>query len=225
MHGRSETESFGAVARFAALPTKEFMSLEESIEICRAIGSRIARLSPPAQVVIGLANGGTLPAMVAAEAAGIECGIVRVRRRSSRLKQRLGFFKRLLQLAPGLLKFKPFRALTRRFSRTFNQVETAAHDEDTGIQVAGRHVVIVDDCVDSGSSAAHVRDRLHARGAASVRVAVISWLKKHDSGTMHGVEPDIYLHRTLHYYPWALNSPDYGRFEAWLAEHGRQLWR
>lgn len=211
--------------RFAALATKDYMTLEEAVDLCEAIGRRIAQLSPRPELAVGLANGGILPAVTAARSAGIECRIVRVRRKSSRLKQRLGFLKRVLRLPPGLLAWKPIDFLSRSFDRTFNQVEGDGTEDEFGFEVSNRHVVIVDDCVDSGSSVAHVRGKLLERGAVSVRIAVISWATKIDSQARHGVAPDIHLHRIIHYYPWAMNNSEYSRFESWLTAQGHTLWR
>jgi len=209
---------------FVGLTAKHYVTIEESIDLCQTIGRRVSGLSPRPDLAIGLANGGILPAVAAAQAAGIECRIVRVRRRSSRLKQRIGFLRRVLRLPPGLLAWGPINFVSRRFDSIFNQVESDGAGGYFEFDVTDRHIVIVDDCVDTGSSVAHVRAKLLANGAASVRIAVISWATKYDSQAMYGVTPDIHLHRIIHYYPWALNNPDYDRFKAWLNEQGHQLW-
>lgn len=207
--------------RLAGAQAKQFVTLEQAIGLSRKIGGLMGGLSPRPELAVGLADGGILPAVVAAEAAGIECHIIEVRRRSSRLKRRLAFIKRLLPF-PALYTWKPVKSLGLRLDRIFNQIEDGGPGADLGFDVAGLHVVIVDDCVDSGSSVAHVRARLLAQGAASVRVAVISWATKYDSQALHGVTPDIHLHRVVHRYPWALSNPEYRSFEKWLTEQGFQ---
>lgn len=211
---------------FASLSAKSYMSLAESVDLSRAIGRRITRLSPRPELVVGIANGGILPAIVAAEVASIDCEIVRVRRKSSRIKQRLAFLGGLLRLSP---KFRHacerIYDTVRRVDRTMDKLEDHSEGDVWEFEVANRHVVIVDDCVHSGCSVAHVRRRLLANGAASVQIAVISWAMKHDSQAVYGVRPDIHLHRIIHYYPWTIINPDYCRFAAWLKNHGYQLWK
>lgn len=209
--------------RFLGLTAKTFVTLDESIGLSQQLGRRIRALPQSPDLAVGLANGGILPAHFAAEAAGLPYRIVKVRRKSSRLKQRLSFLKRFLRLSPRILALKPVNALSLWFDTRFNKVEESGGG--LGIDVAGRNVVIVDDCIDSGSSVAHVRSKLLAAGARSVTLAAISWATKFDSQAMHGVTPDIHLHRIIHYYPWALNNPDYGKFEGWLQDAGYTLWK
>lgn len=202
---------------------KRPLSMDECIALSGEVGRRIAALDPPADIVIGLANGGTLPAIVAAEEAGLECEIIKIRRKGSRIKQRLRFLRSIFSAFPGLSTLPPVAKAKRVFDKRFNQVE-ARDQAEKDFDPMGRNIVIVDDCVDSGSSIALVRSRLRARGAASVRVAVIAWGTKFDSAALHGVTPDIHLTRTIDIYPWALDSPEYGNFKRWLAARGQQLW-
>jgi phosphoribosylpyrophosphate synthetase len=149
--------------------------------------------------------------------------IIRVRRQGSAFKARLSVVKRLLRLPPALLQWKPINWFSKAYDKRFGKIEESA--ATLSVDVAGRAVVIVDDCIDTGSSIAYVREKLLAAGATRVSVAVICWSNKNDTAALHGVEPEVYLHRKIHYYPWSNNSPHYDAFKAWLKDAGHELWK
>ena len=51
------------------------------------------------------------------------------------------------------------------------------------------------------------------------------WSNKHDTEALHGIAPDVHLHRRIQYYPWSINSPHYAAFVGWLERAGLSLWR
>ena len=208
--------------RFSRLTSKAVVSMDEAIGLAGALGRRIADMTPPADLVVGLANGGILPAVVAAKEAGLPCEIVRVRRLSSRMKRMVEPLRHLLRFRILKETFRPAKNLGLELGRKANRVKV---DADLSFDPRDRHVVIVDDCVDSGISVRRVRRLLTDRGAASVRVAVLCWTTKFDSQALNAVTPDIHLHRLLHTYPWALNSPEYSGFKRWLRQSGVSSWR
>jgi hypoxanthine phosphoribosyltransferase len=117
---------------------------------------------------------------------------------------------------------RPAKSMSLALGRSVNRADV---DTNLTFDPAGRKTVIVDDCVDSGISVARVRELLLSKGAASVQVAVLCWATKFDSEALHGVTPDIYLGRRLHYFPWALNNPEYSQFRDWVQKHGHASWR
>jgi hypoxanthine phosphoribosyltransferase len=213
------------VARFADVAIKQYVTVEEAVELSQVLGERIARLSPPPDLIVGLTNGGILPAAVAAQVARIDCRMIRIRRKSSRIKRKFQILARMLRYSSSSLGGILVRLVRSRIDRPFNQIEDGPANEDYDFPIAGQHIVIVDDCVDSGSSAAHVRAKLLGHGAASVRVAVMCWATKFDSQALHGVVPDVHLHRILHRYPWSMNNPQYPRFRQWANAAGYRLWK
>ena len=210
--------------RYARLTTKVFMTLEEAIGLSDALGQRIRGLSPPPDLVVGLANGGTLPAIVAARAAGLECRILRIRRKSSTLRQKFGPFGKLLRNFPAIGSIGR-RLLKRAAALSASPFEFDEDREFGQIEIAGRHVVIVDDCIATGSSIALARSALIRRGAANVSTAVICWAANYESDKMHQVVPDIYQHRLMHFYPWSHNNAEYALWSDWLSRHGLDVWR
>jgi hypoxanthine phosphoribosyltransferase len=209
--------------RHARLDRKVYMTLEEAIGLSQALAARVRALAPTAELAVGLANGAVMPTWIVAEALGIPFHMVKVRRQGSRLKQRLSALKRLLRLPPGLLRHPLVNAFSLAFDRRFGRIEEARAALD--LPVAGKTVLVIDDCIDTGASLAHVRERLVAAGAARVQIAVICWSNKHDTELLHGVVPDVHLHRRIQYYPWSINSPHYADFVAWLDAAGLSLWR
>jgi hypoxanthine phosphoribosyltransferase len=207
----------------ARLDRKVYMSLDEALGLSQALAQRARALSPTPDLAVGLANGAVLPTRVVADALGVPFQMVKVRRQGSRLKQRLSALKRLLRLPPGVLRHPLVNAFSLAFDRRFGRIE--ASPGTLGFPVAGKTVLVIDDCIDSGASVAHVRDRLVAAGAARVQIAVLCWSNKHDTEADHRVVPDIHLHRRIQYYPWSINSPHYAAFVAWLERAGLSLWR
>lgn len=209
--------------RHAQLDRKVYMTLDDAIGLSHALAQRARALQPRPELAVGLANGAVLPTRIVAEALGIPFHMVKVRRRGSRLKQRLSALKRLLRLPPGLLRHPLVNAFSLAFDRRFGRIEDTGAAFD--VAVAGKTVLVIDDCIDSGASVAHVRDRLTAAGAARVQIAVLCWSHKHDTEAARGVVPDLHLHRRIQYYPWSINSPHYADFVAWLDRAGLSLWR
>jgi hypothetical protein len=64
-----------------------------------------------------------------------------------------------------------------------------------------------------------VLSRLKEHEPAELRIAVISWMKKHDSVALNNVRPDYYLTRALPAFPWSLENPAFGDFTRWLREN------
>jgi hypoxanthine phosphoribosyltransferase len=209
--------------RHARLDHKVYMTLDEAVALSGALAQRARALAPAADLAVGLANGAVMPTRIVATELGIPFHMIKVRRQGSRLKQRLSAAKRLLRLPPGLLRHPLVNAFSLAFDRRFGRIEDGGGP--LGFAVAGKTVLVIDDCIDSGASIAHVRDRLKAAGAARVQIAVICWSNKHDTEALHQVVPDIHLHRRIQYYPWSINSPHYADFAGWLERAGLALWR
>lgn len=64
------------------------------------------------------------------------------------------------------------------------------------VQIAGKHVLLVDDILDEGPTLSEVRRWCREQQAASVRIAVLSW-KRHGRG-VPDLQPDY----------WGLDVPD-----------------
>ncbi len=214
------------IDKYVSLEKKVYMSVAEADELSRALGHQFARLTPPPDLAVGLANGALMTTRIAAEEFGIPYIIVKVRRKGSRIKQNLRLVKKLFRVPTWILASKPVGLLSTAFDRRFSQIEqTGPADDPFGDQVTGKTVVIIDDCIDTGSSVSHVRKQLAAAGAKTIHVAVLCWSSKNNTQDMFGVVPDLFLHRRIHYYPWSNNSPYYKDFLEWLDAHSLSLWK
>lgn len=195
------------------LALRSVVTLEDAEAQARELADLVTRTGVDFDLVIGIANGGVHPALHVARTLGLPLSICRVQRRTSKLKQKLGFARRLL--SPKFLR-RPVYVLNRLVDRALGGVSGDATRLD--VEIRGRKVLIVDDCIDSGASVAHIRRMLQKQGAAQIQVAVLCWTTKYDSVALHGVAPDYFLGRTLPSYPWSADSAEYAKFQRWLEE-------
>ena len=107
------------------------------------------------------------------------------------------------------------------FQDLTNDLESAG--EPLGFDVAGKHVALVDDVVDTGGTLRHVTELLLSAGAAEVRTAVYCWsiMPKVPEDVSR---PDIHLHRQVQFYPWSGNSIRKQDYLAWLSRNEIEAW-
>lgn len=194
---------------------KRTVNLEDAERMSRSLGRTIAATSPRADVIVGLARGGLFPALLAAQEAGIDYLEMHVERRVSRIKHNLRHLTVLFRLMPSLPKLKIVKRMTRYLDARYNSVDTQSR-AFRRMNVRGRNVMIVDDCVDSGLTASYARDILLRNGASSVRVAVLCWGTKYDSQRRYALVPDIFLDRGVHIFPWSFHHEEHRQFLGWM---------
>lgn len=208
-----------AIEKYRVLDVKSYMTLEEARTLSVELARRFAALPERPTCVVGLANGAIFTACIVAEELGVPLHIVLIRRRGSRIKQKLGYLKRQLRIPSRLVTWGPLMPLWRLFERRTSALHVASADFD--FELAGASVALVDDCIVSGASLQVAADRLRAAGAASVTSGVLCWYRGiGDSGDR---QPDIHLHQFVHFYPWSSSSMHYGAFLRWIAERGLAL--
>lgn len=209
-----------AYAKFLEINQTVFMTMEEAIALSRDLADTID-LSGRPDTLVGVANGALLPMKIIADELGIRFQVIHVRRKGSCYKQRLFAIKEALGIPTSLLTFRPMRAIQTWFERRTSTLEEA--NDTFAFDVVGRDVMIIDDAIQTGMTARHLKDRLLARGAAKVKIAVICWYRGvNDSGDW---SPDLYLHRRYQWYPWSNNSPYFPKLLTWLADEGLRFWR
>lgn len=201
---------------------QEFMTLAEAEHLSCDLAGRIVQGEGSPDLVVGLADGGILPAKVVAEQLEVPFQIVKVRRQSSRYKQRLLVLKNALHIPSDWIVWGPLLGFWRAFQNRFSKLESAADTFD--FDVRGRSVALVDDCLVTGDSVRHVMERLKAGDARKVSVNVICWC--HSSGVDSTAEeaPDVYLHRRIQFYPWSNNCPHLKSYMDRLGKKGLKLW-
>lgn len=209
-----------AYAKFLAIDRTIYMTMGEAQALSRDLADVIRAAIRP-DLLVGVANGALLPMKIAADELNVPFRVVHLRRRGSRLKRRLFAVKEALGIPTAFLITPPMRALQTAFEQRTKTLEET--DGAFDFDVSGKTVVVVDDSIQTGGTARHVKERIMRKGAARVLIAVICWYKGvNDSGDW---SPDLYLHRRYQWYPWSNNSPYFNEYLAWLAENGLQYWR
>jgi hypoxanthine phosphoribosyltransferase len=218
-HGITRPRS-SAYDKFMAIDHTVYMTMEEAIALSRDLADTID-LSGRPNLLVGVANGALLPMKIVAEELGIRLQVIHLRRKGSRYKQRLFAVKQALGIPTSLLTIRPMRAIQTWFEQRTSALEET--NDAFAFDVVGKDVMIIDDAIHTGTTARHLKDRLLAKGATTVRIAVICWYcGPTDSGDW---SPDLYLHRQYQWYPWSNNSPYFPNFLTWLTEKGLSFWR
>jgi hypoxanthine phosphoribosyltransferase len=205
----------------SAPPHSHHVTLDEAEELGRDLVHAVESTRFRPEIIVGLANGAIFPTYVVAAELSLPYHMVQVRRRGSRYKQRLMVVQKKLRIPSGLIMWGPMKRLWVLFQNRTNNLETAANTFD--IDVSGKRVLIVDDCVDTGASLRYVADKLRAGGATDILTAVYCWsrMPKVDEAL---ARPGLYLHRQTQYYPWSNNSRHLKAFSDWLEKNGLTLW-
>jgi hypoxanthine phosphoribosyltransferase len=209
-----------AYAKFLEINQTVYMTIGEAIALSQDLAGTIDSDGRP-DMLAGVANGALLPMKVIADELAVPFQVIHLRRKGSRYKQKLFAVKEALGIPTSLLTIRPIRTMQTWFERRTSGLEEA--NDAFAFDVTGKDVVIVDDAIQTGRTARHLKHRLLANGAAKVRIAVICWYQGvDDSGDW---SPDLYLHRRYQWYPWSNNSPYFKEFLAWLTDNGLSFWR
>ena len=172
--------------------------------------------------MVGIANGALLLTQVVSRELGATFEIVNVRRKGSRIKQRLVLIKHALRVPSSLVRRGPMALFWKWFERLFStwwSTELEASHAELPFEVRGRRVLLVDDCVVTGASVRFVQRQLIAAGAEEVRIAAICVASDCPIAVGEPDFPDTYMHRLVHFYPWSANHPAYDDYLAWLSDH------
>ena len=212
------------IDKYRSTNDKLFMSLEESVLICTSLAHTVRQSGWRVDAVVGIANGALLPTHVIAEALECDYEYIRIRRRASTIKRRLGRILGVRTLFSWLYSIRPIARLLRWVIEPFNTLEhDTAPPSNTEASDIG-HILLVDDAIDSGQSIAAGIELLKARGACEIRTAVISWSDAYDSATQYGVTPEYFFNRRVQHYPWSENNPAWANYRDWLQQHNLQEW-
>lgn len=196
------------------------VTLREAEDYSAALAELIGRGRAP-DLIVGLANGALLPTAIVSEKLGTPYVMLKIRRRGSRYKQRLAGLAEALHIPRAILAWGPLLNFWRRLLERFSDLESPG---DAVMDVRGKTVVVVDDCIWTGASILHVLELLRQAGARHVSVFVISWVENENPVSRDFV-PDGYINRAFECYPWAANSPFQNDFRQWVAQRGLQLWK
>lgn len=196
------------------------ITLREAEDYSAALAELIGRGRRP-DLIVGLANGALLPTVIVSEKLRIPYVMLKIRRRGSRYKQRLAALAEALHIPKAILAWGPLLNFWRRLLERFSDLESAG---DALMDVRGKTIVVVDDCIWTGASMLHVLELLRKAGARQVSTFVISWVEN-ENPVSREYRPDGYINRAFECYPWAGNSPHENEFRRWVAHRGLQLWK
>jgi hypoxanthine phosphoribosyltransferase len=209
-----------AYRKFLNMDRTIYMTMAESLELSHDLADVIGAEGGRPDLLAGAANGALLPMKIVADALNIPFHVIYLRRKGSRYKQALYRMKKMLGIPTSFLTIRPIRALQTAFEKRTRSFEQS--DDTFDFDVSGKSVVLVDDAIQTGGTARHIKERLLANGASRVIIAVICWYKgPDDSGDW---QPDVYLHRGYQWYPWSNNSPYFENYLSWLAENDLRYW-
>jgi len=115
----------------------------------------------------------------------------------------------------------------RAFERAFYKcwpTQLEAESNELQFDVRGKNVLLVDDCIATGTSVRFVHSQLLAGGARTVTVGAICL--SDDSPLRPGEPgfPAVYINRLSQFYPWSANHPDHEQYLRWLAAHDLKQW-
>lgn len=198
------------------------MPLEDALSLSEAFADRLHDTNPHVDAIVAIANGAFVVGKIVAARYNLPLTVVRARRSGSRIKRKLKAIKDFLHIPSSLVMFGPLRILWGIFQKAHDNIEE--HAEFFSVDVSGKTVLLVDDCVISGKSLIYVKDKLLAAGAKRVITAALCFFDSHGKMDAPLFEPDYFLHRTFHFYPWANHSPYWNEYETWLQKEGLELW-
>jgi hypoxanthine phosphoribosyltransferase len=212
-------------AALKRLTKKSYVSIAEAEAVGRNIARRVVSKGVKPDLVVGIANGALLLTQVVSAELGLAFEIANVRRKGSRIKHRLVRIKQSLRI-PYITR-GPLALFWRAFERAFykywpTQLEAAS--SELPIDVQGKSVLLVDDCIVSGASVRFVHSQLIAAGARPITVAAICLSDDSPVRPDDTAFPSVYINRLVHFYPWSANHPAYDQYLSWLANHNLKQW-
>lgn len=234
--GRAMATRAEIVSKFVEAQTKLHMSMEEaealSVHLADRIRSRFLSDSTDGRLIVaGIANGGLMTARIVAESLSIPMEIICIRRRGSRIKRALGRFRPLVHSAASALQNPVIGPLLGRLIDRAKGLETVEKDGETkvpsrgGTDFSNKHVILVDDCIETGQSVLMAKDLLIKAGADTVSTGVLTLKNlENDPSKVDQYSPIVFINNRIQHYPWSQNNECYDDWLAWLRSRGIELW-
>jgi phosphoribosylpyrophosphate synthetase len=225
----------GIVNKYTDTQTKFYMSLAEaealSIELAERLRQKISPQPSDSYIVVGIANGGLMVAKIVAETLDSSFEIIGIRRSGTGLKRKIGKYDWIVCVAESLLQIRILIPVWRRLINKMKKLEMDApaevstESEQSHTSFKGKHVILVDDCIESGQTIRQAKKSLLEAGAKAVTTGVLT-LKKLKDDRFHSeqFEPIVYLNTRIQHYPWSHNNKEYQNFLDWLNGRGIKPW-
>lgn len=204
------------LAKFAKTQEKFFMTMDEALALSREIARRVSTLPEQPELVVGIAGGGLLLAKVISLTLNLHMETVLIQRKGSRIKEKASRIPGLVTLTSAWFQIPglniPLKYMMNRFSSLAPIAQHLTPD------VLQKHVLLVDDAIETGQTLISARDILIAGGASSIKTAVLAWSNHGDGTNQDYVCPDMFIGRRVQHFPWSRNSPYRHEYERWLTQ-------
>ncbi len=205
------------VKKYASCQDKLYMTVDESIELAHELSKRVKEMKTNPDYVVGIANGALLLTRVIATDLNLPFEMLTIRRKGSLLKEKLGRYTLVTKIFSKWYKNErinpPLIWIMKRM------VDLTSDAMDQSLQhLAGSHILLVDDAIETGQTVALAKNILHQSGCLSVTTCVVTWSKNHKAEQKYS-KPEIYIGRVIQHYPWSFNNPFYKDFGHWIKQN------
>ena len=216
INGRIILDDANIIKKFAKTHDKLFMTMNEAMILSREIAYRISALSQKPEILIAIGHGANLMSRVISSELNIPVETILIQRKASIFKENISRIPGLRALIsrwyhiPGLnIPIKYFTRWLSSLARVSPQSPPIVH---------GKHVILVDDVIETGKTLRAARDILSATGARSINTAVLIWSDNRNLNQEESIRPDIFIGQEGQHFPWSMNSPYFHEYESWLKQ-------
>jgi hypoxanthine phosphoribosyltransferase len=190
----------------------EDLDLNACVELSRDLAARVRESGFSPTLVIGIREGGALPAMAVARELGARVELILVQRAGSGFRH-----TRLGRLAARLLA-GPYKRWywVRRLAESVNR--GGGHKVasiPTNSKLRGERILVVDDFSSSGRTLQRTSEALAGQGAAAIKTAVLTFLPGREPVQQ---APDLSVCQKWLTFSWSTHSPHYPDFQRWMRE-------
>lgn len=204
------------VEKFANTREKSFMTMNEAITLSREIAYRVSALSEQPEIIIGIARGGLLLSKVISSTLHIPMETILIQRKGSIIKEKLARIPGLVALSSLWYQIPFLNAPLKFVIDQFSSLATASHQLTPNVYK--KHILLVDDAIETGQTLISAREMLSAAGACSIKTAVLAWSNLGDLNNEERIRPDIFIGRRVQHFPWSRNSPYRAGYKSWLEQ-------
>lgn len=205
------------VEKYASCQDKLYMTIDEAIELAHELARRVKEIETSPDCVVGIANGALLLTKVIATDLNLPFEMLTIRRRGSLLKEKLGKYPLITKIFSKWYEIETINPPLIWIMKRMEKLSSDALNQSLQ-HLAGKHILLVDDAIETGQTVELAINALQQSGCLSVITSVITWSKNQELELKYSM-PEIYISRTIQHYPWSFNSPFYKDFVHWIKEN------
>ena len=190
----------------------EDLDLNACIALSGELAARVRENGFAPTLVIGILEGGALPAIVVARELGANVELILVQRSGSGFRHtRLGRLAVRLLAAP-YRRWYWFRRLAELANRGGGHRVAAVPDAG---KLRGERILVVDDFSSSGGTLQRASEVLAGQGIAAFKTAVLTFLPGRQPVRQR---PNLFVCQKWLTFAWSTHSPHYPAFQRWKRE-------